>query len=404
VTTRTLSALVILKREYLELTKDFCAAKLIEYFKKWTNWKLENHRTPWIYQSLKNIYADLMGEHSLHVIRRAIALLESMGILKKQNNPGNGQDKTYQYKLELKVLDNLLEQGKCKSEDPRCKNERSEFNVESHHKINPKNPDPISSDPWSESEEKKPEWDIVELTDLQKTDVESVEPKQGCSQSNLNPGSDNSSAVPPSPIFKIPKPRTIQQLAEKEVWEIAPGMPYPVFLNWRADSKYKPQGGKWELDAHGNAYSEFYNNRNKTTAILFPQFLDYLRSCTENCHQQLSADIKALLPSCFVARPEATEKNVQQLMNNIQQLVTMGVEVALPQGIATASCSQSMSFAQSQETTSISPLKDFPKNSSLSPQVEAVIRYLETGNEPMARAIALRHNIDIQQIISNKNH
>ena len=121
----TCSILVILRREYLELTQDFCAAKLIEYFKHWTNWKLKNHRTPWIYQPLKKIYEDLMGEHSLHVIRRAIALLESMGIIKKQNNPGNGQDKTYQYKLELDVLSSLLtEHRKCETEDPECKNER----------------------------------------------------------------------------------------------------------------------------------------------------------------------------------------------------------------------------------------------------------------------------------------
>ncbi|MCC5640772.1 hypothetical protein LC593_34085 [Nostoc sp. CHAB 5844] len=87
--TERFSVLVILRREYLDITGNFCAAKLIEYFRHWTNWKLLNHRTPWIYQPLKRIYLDLMGEHSLHVIRRAIALLEEMGIIEKKKNPGN---------------------------------------------------------------------------------------------------------------------------------------------------------------------------------------------------------------------------------------------------------------------------------------------------------------------------
>jgi hypothetical protein len=124
------SPLVILRREYLDITGNFCAAKLIEYFRHWTKWKLKNHRTPWVYQPLKKIYADLMGEHSLHIIRSAIALLEDMGIIEKQKNPGNGQDKTWQYKLNLEVLNRLLEH-------PKLKTEHSEFTVEQHHRSHP---------------------------------------------------------------------------------------------------------------------------------------------------------------------------------------------------------------------------------------------------------------------------
>ncbi len=129
------SALVILRREYLDITGNFCAAKLIEYFKHWTKWKLKHHRTPWVYQPLRIIYADLMGEHSLHVIRAAIALLEKMGILEKQKNPGNGQDKTWQYKLHFDVLNQLLEHRKFKTEP-------STFNAEQHHRSDPKVSDP----------------------------------------------------------------------------------------------------------------------------------------------------------------------------------------------------------------------------------------------------------------------
>lgn len=256
------------------------------------------------------------------------------------------------------------------------------------------------------SEEKEAMQLITEQDNKQQlTETNYVEePVQDASSNKLNSSQDNSSAALSRQNLEILKPKANKQARDKEVWEIAPGMPYPVFVNWRADSKYKPQGGKWENDAHGNAYSEFYNNRSKTTAVLFPQFMEYLSTCTKNCHQQLSADMKALLPSCFVTCPEATEENVQQLMNNVQQLVAMGVEVALPQGIATPSCSQSMSFAQAQETTSISPLKNLPKNNEQSSQIEAVIRYLETGNEPAARAIALRHNIDIQEMLQRLPH
>ncbi|WP_242049368.1 hypothetical protein [Aulosira sp. FACHB-615] len=124
------SILVILRREYLDITGNFCAAKLIEYFRHWTKWKLKNHRTTWIYQPLKKIYLDLMGEHSLHVIRSAISLLDEMGIISKQKNPGNGQDRTWQYKLNFDVLNKLLELG-------RCKTEHSTFAVEQYHRSHP---------------------------------------------------------------------------------------------------------------------------------------------------------------------------------------------------------------------------------------------------------------------------
>jgi hypothetical protein len=76
-----------------------CAAVLIDYKHHWQEWKLKVQRTPWIYQKLKNIHKDLMGLYSLHVIRAAIELLISLGLLERRSNPGNGQDKTYQYRL-----------------------------------------------------------------------------------------------------------------------------------------------------------------------------------------------------------------------------------------------------------------------------------------------------------------
>ncbi|MBD2213999.1 hypothetical protein H6G27_29645 [Nostoc linckia FACHB-104] len=150
--------------------------------------------------------------------------------------------------------------------------------------------------------------------------------------------------------------RQISETASQEIWEIAPGHPYPVFLNWRAQMHYKPQGGKWETNARGNAHSEFYNNRQKTTSVLFPEFLQYLDNVVNNCDQQLANDIKAILPSLFISLPEATHENVKQLMANFEQLVERGVEVALPNLAATAS-NQSMPYAAATATSKIKPLE-----------------------------------------------
>ena len=149
--------------------------------------------------------------------------------------------------------------------------------------------------------------------------------------------------------------RKISSSAPKEIWEVVPGVPYAVFLNWRAQTHYKPQGGKWETNARGNAYSEFYNNRQKTTTVLFPEFMQYIRDVCLNCNQQLANDIKAILPSLFIQLPEPTNENVKQLMANIEQLVELGTEVALPNLAATPS-NQSMPYAAATAQSQIKPL------------------------------------------------
>lgn len=130
---QTKSPLVILRRIYLDITGNHCAAKLIEYFKHWREWKVKNHRTDWIYMPLRQIHEDLMGEHSLHVIRAAIALLEKLGFLKRRNNPGNGQDKTYQYQLQVSKLP--LESSERETESPMLRSEPSKNNAEQHTQI-----------------------------------------------------------------------------------------------------------------------------------------------------------------------------------------------------------------------------------------------------------------------------
>ncbi len=115
-TQRRKSVLVILRRAYLEITNNHCAAKLIEYFKHWRDWKIETQRSEWVYMPFKWIYEDLMGEHSIHVIRKAITKLLELNILSHRHNPDNGQDKTWQYRLNVDALENLLaERGECNS-------------------------------------------------------------------------------------------------------------------------------------------------------------------------------------------------------------------------------------------------------------------------------------------------
>ncbi len=105
------SILVILRRVYLDITGNHCAAKLVEYFKHWREWKLKNHRTEWIYMPVRQIHQDLMEEHSVGIIRKAINKLIELGILEHRHNPGNGQDRTWQYKLNLGVLQSLVNQN-----------------------------------------------------------------------------------------------------------------------------------------------------------------------------------------------------------------------------------------------------------------------------------------------------
>lgn len=123
----------------------FCSAVLIDYKHHWQEWKVKVHRTPWIYQKLKDIHKDLMGLFSLHVIRAGIELLIELGLLERRSNPGNGQDKTYQYNLRWdKIQAAIANQSKStevkvkvkkKSESRKFRSESSEFTVERHQQL-----------------------------------------------------------------------------------------------------------------------------------------------------------------------------------------------------------------------------------------------------------------------------
>lgn len=210
---------------------------------------------------------------------------------------------------------------------------------------------------------------------------------------------------------KYRKNRTNEESKVRDlyVWEGQIGKPYPVFLAWRADSHYKPQGGKWESGAYDFAYSEFYNNPDRTTNSLYPQFLAYIDTIANNCNQLQSADIRAALPSCFVALPEPTIENSKTLMGNVAALVERGAEVVVPSGAPT---SQTMSFeeAQNQEIKPLAKLQAIEPQqigrqlnacASQSEKIDLLNNYLQ-GEDAMLRAeagkIALARKFKVQTV------
>jgi hypothetical protein len=217
---------VILRREYFDLTNDFCAAKLIEYFLNWTNWKMRVHRTPWIYQPLERIRYDLIGEHSLHAIRRAIKLLEEMGLLERRHNPGNGQDKTWQYKLDVDLLDKLLK-------DRTLRNEGSAFTVEQHHRSNPIEPDPnnnvaveeeLSEETWEEFAREVEKWE----REILQQEMELIS-----SSDQLIPQEDQFSQEDLDPLPRVivttnfPGAIAISSVPQDQVPAVSPSQPSP---------------------------------------------------------------------------------------------------------------------------------------------------------------------------------
>ncbi|TAE58833.1 MAG: MarR family transcriptional regulator [Nostocales cyanobacterium] len=316
----TQTQITVLRRDYLEITGNFCAAKLIDYFEKWRRWKVKYHRTEWIYQPLRRIREDLMNEYSKPVISKAIATLENLGLIERRQNPGNRQDKTWQYKLNTDKLKELLCHRNSTSEFPESKNCHSESTVEQYHKFNTES----SNLGFYPVEEKNQDVEINQeeetFSEIKEEITQEPETKEEIFQKPQVTHEVKRSAPPAADI---------QNCA---VWEISPGHPYPVFLNWWAKNKYESQGDHWAKDALGNAYSELYRNKTRTTVAIYPQFLEYMKRSTDNCDLLLkNGSTQVFLPSCFVLPPEATEENNQVLMGRVRKLVDQGVPVALPQ-------------------------------------------------------------------------
>jgi hypothetical protein len=108
----------------------------------------------------------------------------------------------------------------------------------------------------------------------------------------------------------IPPP-TKQNLKEREKfdWEIEPGKLYPDFIRWRANTWYKPQGGRWEDAAQSCATSEILR-KGEGAAKLWEEFLVYADRSASNAIAISKSGGILSLPSAFSDKPALTSEEV----------------------------------------------------------------------------------------------
>jgi hypothetical protein len=84
-----------------------CASKLINHIDRWQQYKQKKGIGEWYYDSLQKIRLIFNRDHSIHVIREAIALLIESKILKRLDI--GGYLRTHQYQIDRSCLDKLME-------------------------------------------------------------------------------------------------------------------------------------------------------------------------------------------------------------------------------------------------------------------------------------------------------
>lgn len=130
-----------------------------------------------------------------------------------------------------------------------------------------------------------------------------------------------------------PKKRTSQkERSEKYVWEVGVGTPKPLFLQWRADTHYEPQGGRWKSGKYSCAFSEFYNNAEKTTTVLYSEFGRWIERTANNAENASETGMKKVtLPSTFMpCSLRNAEDRIATAVEKIKKLFDLGAEIMLP--------------------------------------------------------------------------
>lgn len=327
--------LVLLRYEYLELINQiaqeadkkirYCAAKLLDYFCHWRNWKLKEHRTGWIYQPLRRIYKDLLEEHSLHCIREAIALLMRAGLLERRNNPGNGQDRTYQYKLLLEQPETRTASPFVRSESPTFRSESPTFNVEQYHSFQSIESIPTHSEKKeSEEETGQEEEEICVLPDTTSLTSDEDLWEENTSHKDLGEGKFSGAA----PKRKKNPAEAIQEMLENH-----------VFVQWWVSRVQKTKFSE-ELEMPPEAYVKARIRKQPEQALdMFGAFQNEISRRVDNFQLRLShgckisADeqeqIKAIAPGSIpelppVAPPNASNAGAYQIYKPAQ------IEVAPP--------------------------------------------------------------------------
>ncbi len=178
----------VLRRDYLELIESMaagvegkvirCAAALIAYYRHWQEWKQEHQRTDWVYQPLRQLHKDLMNLFSIPVIRAANDLLIDLGLLERRGNPGNGQDKTYQYNVRFDRVRQLLTESRAASpfEKTDVSSEKPEVSASlanTHHQVKPTQVTSTNQDAvWKVEEESSQEMSLTSQVERSTTNEE----------------------------------------------------------------------------------------------------------------------------------------------------------------------------------------------------------------------------------------
>ena len=110
----------MLRRDYMVICEDACAALLLQVFEEWTNSKLKNAEdlpgTTWVYRTIEELARiDLCGAFGRDRVSGALSLLLELGLIERRRNPDPkyGYDRTYQYRLCRWRLQALVDQVGC---------------------------------------------------------------------------------------------------------------------------------------------------------------------------------------------------------------------------------------------------------------------------------------------------
>jgi hypothetical protein len=282
-----------------------CGAKLINLFTRWTNWKRPIYKTGWVYHTLADLREELLEEHSIHVIREAIALLERLGFLHKRknfraDNWRNGQDRTHQYLLRIDRIITALNQ---------LFDDDADETLETNPFVEPESPSvpPDSPADIDERHTQIPSADscTTSLFEAKEKDLESengVKHQQPPLSMKLNQILITRLARLLS-VWLRPRFRRSMKEREQYEWEISVGKPYPDFIRWRANTHYKPQGGHWAADAEGHAVAEIIKKTQTAPELvswMWQSFLKFAEKAADGALAVHTADAgQPSLPACF---------------------------------------------------------------------------------------------------------
>lgn len=135
--------LIIIRQEYLAICDgNHCEAAILNQFEYWTNIKLgqkeqaeiENEIAQagglegiegnlWIYKTHTELHKELMGLFGIRAVGTALQSLVDRGFLERRNNPKYAWDRTYQYRLETRIVQDAILQ-KCKMEETEMQSQK----------------------------------------------------------------------------------------------------------------------------------------------------------------------------------------------------------------------------------------------------------------------------------------